>query len=79
MRVERILCVSFVLPTESISATLAYVRMLIMRLERSDPRRASRLLLDFLDVRTDHQAGRLSDEELRAELQRIGAETEVQE
>ncbi|MFD1714303.1 hypothetical protein ACFSBZ_07470 [Amnibacterium flavum] len=68
---------SFVLPAESVSATLAYVRMLIMGLERRDPRRAARLLLDFLDVRTDHQAGRLNDEELRTELQRIGAETEV--
>ncbi|BDI23946.1 hypothetical protein [Herbiconiux sp. L3-i23] len=61
------------LPTDSIPATLAYVRLLIINLEKVNPRRSARLLLEFLDARTEHQALRLSDVELRAELARIAA------
>lgn len=61
------------LPAESIPATLAYVRLLILKVEKENPRRSARLLLEFLDARTEHQAGRLSDAELRAELERISA------
>jgi hypothetical protein len=65
------------LSAQSPSASLAYVRLLILNVERNDPRKASRLLLDFLDVRTEHQAMRLSDDELRIELERIAAEIEL--
>jgi hypothetical protein len=70
--------VVFSLPQESVPATLAYVRLLILSIQGRDPRKASRLLLDFLDVRTEHQAGRLDDVELRAELQRIGADAQAE-
>lgn len=68
----------FSLPQESVPATLAYVRLLILSIQERDPRKAARLLLDFLDVRTEHQAGRLDDMQLRAELERIGADAQAE-
>ena len=57
-----------------VAMRLARTRLVLINLDLRDHRRSSRLLLDFLDARTEHSALRLTDEELIAELDRIEVE-----
>lgn len=53
---------------------LARTRLVLINLDLRDHRRSSRLLLDFLDARTEYTAGRLEASELMTVLDTIEAE-----
>lgn len=59
---------------DDIAAELQSTRDALNELERRSPRRSARLRLDFLDVRTEHQALRLNDHELLAATRKIREE-----
>ncbi len=54
-----------------ITAELDATRDALNDLERRIPRRSARLRLEFLDVRTEHQALRLNNTELLTAIRRI--------
>jgi hypothetical protein len=58
----------------SASSLAAQTATLIAQLAETNPRKSARLRLDFLDARTEHEAGRVSEPELTAELTRIQSE-----
>lgn len=62
---------------DGISSELQSTRDALEALERRSPRRSARLRLDFLDVRTEHSALRLRDDELLAAVRRIRADAEA--